>query len=79
MELIMKHPTESQLIWDRQMALWDYESQLDSAERRGEARGQAKGEDLANRRNAKGMKDANIDSAVIASITGLSLEEIEKI
>ena len=83
MELIMKNPTERQLIWDHQMALWDYESQLDSAERRGEARGQAKGqakgEDITNRRNAKGMKDANIDSSIIASITGLSLEEIEEL
>ena len=87
MELIMKNPTERQLIWDHQMALWDYESQLDSAERRGEARGeakgeakgQAKGEDITNRRNAKGMKDANIDSSLIASITGLSLEEIEEL
>ena len=71
MELIMKNPTERQLIWDRQMALWDYDSQLDSAERRGA--------DNANRRNAKGMKAAKIDSAVIASITGLSLDEIEKL
>ncbi|MBQ8162405.1 MAG: Rpn family recombination-promoting nuclease/putative transposase [Clostridia bacterium] len=44
MEMIMKNPAERQLIWDHQMALWDFESQMDSAERRGKEQGIAIGE-----------------------------------
>ena len=42
----------------------------------GEARGEARGAAQKNRENAKGMKNAGIDLSVIASITGLSENEI---
>ena len=46
------------------------------AEARGEKRGIQTGEERRNRDNAKGFKDAGVDPAIIASVTGLSAKEV---
>ena len=45
-------------------------------EAKGEARGRAEGKAQQNRENARGMKNAGIAVSLIASITGLSEDEI---
>ena len=53
MEAIMSDNKQRQMLWDRRMAQWDYESQISSAERRGEKRGHQTGWDEATLAAAK--------------------------
>jgi hypothetical protein len=64
----MSNPIQRQLVWNRHLALMDYNSELISA--------REEGEDRANRRNAKAMKEKHFSPEDISEITGLSLSEI---
>ena len=72
MEGIMSNPIQRQLVWNRHLALMDYNSELISAREEG----REQGEDRANRRNAKAMKEKHFSPEDISDITGLSLSEI---
>ena len=69
MEMIMSNPTEREWIRMRRDAEIDRRSEIKAAERNGERN--------ANLKTAKNCKDAGIDLAVIAKVTGLSLAEVE--
>jgi len=72
MEGIMANPVQRDLIWNRHLALMDYNSELIGAREDGLEEGQ----DLAYRKTAKAMKAEGIDLNVIERVTGLSLSEI---
>ena len=84
MESIMANPDQRQLIWDRHLALMDYNSELISARQegleegleKGLEEGFGKGHDSANRKNAKAMKEKHYPVEDISEITGLSGDEI---
>ena len=75
MELIMKEPSQRQLLWERKLALMDYNTEMRSAREEGRQEGIAS----ANLKTARALKSEGISSAIIARTTGLSLEEIEKL
>ena len=65
MELIMSNPTEREWIRMRRDAEMDRRTEIRAAERK------------TKREMAKGFKEKGIDPAIIASVTGLSLAEID--
>ena len=66
----------------RQRAIRDHNSQMKSAERRGEKRGIAIGEELGTQSTLKRLVKANVESGKsleeIAEFLGLDLSEVEK-
>ena len=79
MQLIMSNPTEREMIRMRQDAHRDEITLIADAERRGEERGEKRGEDRKNREHAAKMKDKGFSVEDIMEITGLSVEDIEKL
>ena len=61
----------------------DYLNTFNSAEKKaaekGHAKGLAEGEKKKNMENAKGFKQAGVSIEIISQVTGLSIEEIEKL
>ena len=66
-----------------QKQYWDYWSTLETAEKRGKTRGMAKGmaEGRADEKTeiARNLKMKGLDLSLIAEVTGLSLEEIDRL
>ena len=56
-----------------------FEYMLNERERKGLEQGRAEGEAQKQREIAKRMLQENIEKSVITKVTGLSLEEIEKL
>ena len=56
-----------------------FEYMLNERERKGLEQGRAEGEAQKHREIAKRMLQENIEKSVITKVTGLSLEEIEKL
>ena len=56
-----------------------FEYMLNERERKGLEQGRAEGEAQKQREIAKRMLQENIENSVITKVTGLSLEEIEKL
>ena len=52
---------------------------LDTAKLEGRIEGRAEGREKEKLANAKGFKDAGVPIDTIAQVTGLSIEEIEKL
>lgn len=72
MAMIMMNPTERQLLWDRQLALMDYNTEMISARMTGIEKGMKKGRiEIARKMKTKGMSND-----VITQITELSEKEI---
>ena len=65
MELIMSNPTEREWIRMRRDAEMDRRTEIRAAERN------------AHIEDAKGFKEKGVDPVIIASVTGLSLAEID--
>ena len=65
MELIMSNPTEREWIRMRRDAEIDRRTEIRDAERK------------TKREMAKGFKEKGVDPVIIASVTGLSLAEID--
>ena len=59
----------------RKLAIWDYNTKLEEAEKRGKE----EGEKEKQQEIAKKMKEKGIDISTIIEITGLKKEEIEKL
>ena len=57
----------------------DYFNTIDYAKKEGNEEGRAEGERKKNLENAKGFKEAGTPIAIIAQVTGLSIEEIENL
>ena len=80
MEVIMATPSQRQKIWERKLALMDYNTEIYSAREEGKAEGKAEGRaegrDEEKIRIAEQMKKKGISNQVIAEITGMSLKEI---
>ena len=64
MQLIMSDPTERDLVRARRDAQFDHRTQINAARRD------------SHMEDAKGMKAAGIDPALITGITGLSASEV---
>ena len=75
MELIMKEPSQRQLLWERKLALMDYNTEIRSARQEGLQEGIA----IANLKTAGALKAEGVSAAIIARTTGYSLDEIEKL
>ena len=62
---------------------WDYYSTMTTSFNKGKAEGRAEGraegKDEANRENARKMKELGVSSAIISQVTGLTLEEVDKL
>ena len=71
MAMIMMNPTERQLLWDRKLALMDYNTEMISARMTGMEEGKIN--------IARKMKSRGMSNDVIAQITELSEEEISKL
>lgn len=56
---------------------WDYNSTIETAERKGEAKGRVEGERSMAMETARKMKADGMTAAIIAKYTGLAIEEIE--
>ena len=57
----------------------DYFNTIDFAKKEGKAEGRAEGEQKKNLENAKKMKDMGLSFDIIMQVTGLPIEEIEKL
>jgi predicted transposase/invertase (TIGR01784 family) len=57
----------------------DYLNTFNSAEKKAAEKGRAEGENKKNIENAKGFKQAGVSLEIISQVTGLSIEEIEKL
>ena len=79
MELIMKEPSQRQLLWERKLALMDYNTEMRSAREEGRQEGRQEGIASANLKTAGALKAEGVSSAIIARTTGYSLDEIEKL
>ena len=81
METIMSDPVQRQIVWDRHLALMDYNSGLIGAKEEGfdEGRREGRKEGIleTTKENARRMKAKGYPSEDIAEITGLSVAEIE--
>ena len=71
MEMIMSIPTQREWIRMRRDAEIDRRTEINAAEKRGA--------DQRNLENAKGFKEKGVDPAVIASVTGIPIAEIDKL
>ena len=71
MEMIMSNPTQREWIRMRRDAEIDRRTEINAAEKRGA--------DQRNLENAKGFKEKGVDPAVIASVTGIPIAEIDKL
>ena len=60
-------------------AKWDYENSIAYAEEKAEERGIEKGIEKNTRETALKMIKSGLDIKLIANITGLSVEEIQKL
>ena len=80
MEVIMATPSQRQKIWERKLALMDYNTEIYSAREEGKAEGRAEGKaegrDEEKIRIARSMKQDGDSDEKIARITGMSLKEI---
>jgi len=77
---VMKLKDKDRAIYKRREENRMYkESLLYTAEKRGEKRGEKKGEKKAKIEIAKSSLRKNIDINIIASITGLTIEEIKEL
>ena len=79
MEPIMKEPSQRQLLWERKLALMDYNTEIRSARQEGRQEGLQEGIAIANLKTAGALKAEGVSAAVIARTTGYSLDEIEKL
>lgn len=52
---------------------------IERAKREGREEGREEGVELANRNNARRLKELGVSYEIIAASTGLSLEDIEKL
>ena len=82
-EIAKLSPTELHDYRESQKDAWDIYSVVESAEHRGEKKGReegrAEGRNESRLEIARSMKDNGIDANVIASCTGLSLDEIHSL
>ena len=87
MEMILSNPSERDRIWERKMAIMDYNTGLIGAELRGEERGMKLGAERGmklgaereTKRIARNLKDKGMPISDISSITGLSSDEIARL
>ena len=79
MEVIMATPSQRQKIWERKLALMDYNTEIYSAREEGKAEGRAEGRDEEKIRIAEQMKKKGISNQVIAEITGMNLKDIAEL
>ena len=83
MEVIMATPSQRQKIWERKLALMDYNTEIYSAREEGKAEGKAEGRaegrDEEKIRIAEQMKKKGISNQVIAEITGMNLKDIAEL
>ena len=77
METIMSDPVQRQIVWDRHLALMDYNSGLIGAKEEGFDEGRREGILETTKENARRMKAKGYPSEDIAEITGLSVAETE--
>jgi len=71
MEMIMSNPTQREWIRMRRDVEMDRRTEIRAAEKRGS--------DQRNLEVAKGFKEKGVAPAVIASVTGLTLQEIAEL
>ena len=71
MEMIMSNPTQREWIRMRRDAEMDRRTEIRAAERRGA--------DQMKIEVAKGLKERNVDPAIISQTTGLTLQEIAEL
>ena len=79
MEVIMATPSQRQKIWERKLALMDYNTEIYSAREEGRAEGRVEGRDEEKIRIAEQMKKKGISNQVIAEITGMNLKDIAEL
>ncbi len=72
-------PDESRIYEESKKHYRDLRNTIASAERRGREEGREEGRNEANHENARKMKGLGADTAFIASVTGLSEEEIAQL
>ena len=58
---------------------WDYYSTMTTSYNKGKAEGRAEGKEEARRENAIKMKELGVSPAIISQVTGLTVEEVEKL
>lgn len=75
MAMIMSNPTERQLLWERKMAMMDYNTEIISARMTGLEEGREEGKIEI----ARNMKIRGMANDIIAQLTGLSEKEIAKL
>jgi predicted transposase/invertase (TIGR01784 family) len=78
-DIVTSDPATRELIRMREGGLHDYNSDIGSARREGEARGKQEGEQKKARDTANTMLVDGIPAAAISKYTGLSVEEIESL
>ena len=79
MEVIMATPSQRQKIWERKLALMDYNTEIYSAREEGKAEGRAEGRDEEKIRIARSMKQDGDSDEKIARITGMNLKDIAEL
>lgn len=58
---------------------WDYYSTMTTSYNKGKAEGRAEGKDEAKREDAIKMKELGVSPTIISQVTGLTVEEVEKL
>ncbi len=77
MSMIMATPSERDLIWDRRMAIWDYNSSLSGAKKAGREEGRKEGRKEGRE---EGMKAENkrLNSLISKLLDENRIEDIKK-
>jgi predicted transposase/invertase (TIGR01784 family) len=78
-EMIVKFEQEISILTERSITMGIEEFLLDQAEKKGIQKGIEKGIEKNTKETALKMKNSSIDLNLIANITGLSIDEIEKL
>ena len=78
-EMFGKFESEISILTERSTTMGIEEFLLDSAEKKGIKKGREEGMEIGIRNTAIKMKENGLAIALIANITGLSVEEIEKL
>jgi predicted transposase/invertase (TIGR01784 family) len=78
-DYVTSDPQMRELIRMREDGLHDYNSDINSAERRGRAEGKAEGREEEKREMVRQLLHNNVDINVIAISSGLSIDEIESL
>jgi predicted transposase/invertase (TIGR01784 family) len=82
-DIVTSDPETRELIRIREAGIHDYNSDINSAERRGEKRGIAKGREEGELKGKKemvlGLLKVGVSADIIAQTSGLSIEEIKSL